>query len=136
MKLFDQVKYTEKGEETIATVLEIRNLDHHDGENGEPLLHLGFFAPVLQFDAKGAATEKKVVGTHDAYSLVQFRIDVAHVSHEFSAEAEKAGLKGIYPGGRWSEIEITSAEPEDVAESTGLVLSETTETTETTEENS
>lgn len=109
MELFDSVKYIESGREIIATVLEIRHVDHHDGENGEPLLHLGFFAPVMGAAADGKPVPKKVVGTHDAWSLVQFRIDVAHASHSFSEEANKKGLKGIYAGGRWTEIVV--AEP-------------------------
>lgn len=113
MELNSTVIYTENGKEYTATVLEIRYLDHHQGENGEPLLHLGYFAPVL--DAEGKP--KKLIGTQDQNSLVQFRIDVAHESHEFSPEAGRKGLKGTYPGGRWREIE-PSTQPA-MADSTG-----------------
>lgn len=101
MQLNDIVNFTENGKEYKATVLAIRNLDHHDGENGEPLLHLGYFATVL--DAQG--DPKNLVGTQAQNELVQFRLDVAHSSHTFSEEANRKGFKGVYPGGRWTELD-------------------------------
>lgn len=105
MQTYDTVKYTENGESVIATILEIRYLDHHNGQDGEPLLHLGFFAPVLD----GQGNQKKLVGTQHQGDLVQFRIDVAHESHEYDEAAVRAGFKGVYPGGRWSEIRVEEA---------------------------
>lgn len=106
MNLLDQVTYSENGKDYLATVLGIRELDHHHGKSGEPLLHLGFFKPVL--DENGEP--KKLVGTSDAHQLVQFRVDVAHDSHEFDDIAQRKGFKGVYPGGRWKEI-AAAAEP-------------------------
>jgi hypothetical protein len=101
MKFGDQVIYTENGKEFSATVLSVRALDHHLGANDEPLLQLGFFAPVLAADHK---SEVSVIGTARQLELVQFRADVAHESHEFGAAAAEAKLTGIYPGGRWREV--------------------------------
>lgn len=110
MQINDTVIYTEQGKEYTATVLEIRNLDHHLGENDEPLLHLGFFAPLYKPGADGTLKRVSVVGTHEQNALVQFRLDVAHESHSFSAEANKEGLTGVYPGGRWSLAKVVVAE--------------------------
>ncbi len=93
MKFGDQVILIENGKEFSATVLSARILDHHLGENDEPLLALGFFVEV-----------PGVLGTARALELVQFRTDVAHESHEFGAAAAQAKLTGIYPGGRWKEL--------------------------------
>jgi len=94
IKEFDQVIYMEGGKKYNATVLGVRALDHHTGANGEPHLHLGFFAPV---------EGRTVIGTQDQDKLAQFRLDVVHESHEFDEAAQKAGHKGSYPGGRWKE---------------------------------
>lgn len=95
MKFGDQVVFIENGKEFSATVLSARILDHHLGENDEPLLALGFFVEV-----------PGVLGTARALELVQFRTDVAHESHEFGAAAAQAKLAGIYPGGRWREVNV------------------------------
>lgn len=100
MNFGDQVIFTENNKQFKATVLSARVLDHHLGANDEPLLQLGFFAPVLAPDGK---TEVNVIGTARQNELVQFRADVAHESHEFGAAAAEAKLAGIYPGGRWRE---------------------------------
>jgi hypothetical protein len=97
MKTGDIVVYTENGESFLATVLEVRELDHHMGENDEPLVHLGFFTPVMKPGANGKPVRVSLVGTHDQYTLAQFRLDVAHESHEFPAELKVSR----YPGGRW-----------------------------------
>lgn len=114
MNINDTVLYSENGEEFVATVLEIREVTHHSGENGEPLLHLGFFKPVMRADATGQLVRKSVVGTHEQHDLVQFRFDVAHESHSFGEAANKAGLKGTYPGGRWRHVVPVEVAPDDV----------------------
>lgn len=109
MKFGDQVLFTESGKEFTATVLSARILDHHMGSNDEPLLSLGFFSEV-----------PGVLGTARQNELVQFRSDVAHETHEFSPDMASKGLKGIYPGGRWSEI--VTAPPALVATDAGEVI--------------
>src|ERR1700722_14156799 len=99
MKTGDVVVYTERGDSFIATVLDVRELEHHVGKNGEPLLHLGFFATAFEPDGAGKMQKARLVGTHRQDQLAQFRLDVAHVSHEFPAELRLPK----YPGGRWSE---------------------------------
>ncbi|HEY2496549.1 MAG TPA: hypothetical protein VGK24_05730 [Candidatus Angelobacter sp.] len=97
MKFGDAVTYTENGQEFNAAVLGLRDLDHHVGENGEPLIHLAFFKETAQ----------PVIGTSRQAELVQFRTDVAHESHAFSNEAREANrrnpLPTIYAGGRYRE---------------------------------
>jgi hypothetical protein len=111
MQINDNVLYTENGVGYVATVLEIREFDHHMGENGEPLLHLGFFKPVMKADATGKMVRKAIVGTHEQFDLVQFRLDVVHDSHSFGEEAQKKGFSGVYPGGRWQYITFEAAPP-------------------------
>ena len=107
MQINDSVLYNELGKDFVATVLEIRELDNHSGANGEPLLHLGFFAPVFKPGADGKLARVSMAGTHQQTDLVQFRFDVAHVSHSFDP---KLGL-ATYPGGRWREAVISEPEP-------------------------
>lgn len=111
MKFGEQVIFTENGKEYFATVLSARALDHHTGANDEPLLQLGFFKEVLDpADPKHEAT-LNVIGTARQNELVQFRADVAHESHEFGAAAAAVNLTGIYPGGRWREINPVALPP-------------------------
>lgn len=106
MKFGDRVIFIENGEEFNATVLSSRVLDHHTGENDEPLLSLAFFKPVMAPGPQGFPVEKNVIGTAQQGDLVQFRHDVAHVSHEYSEEYLKeynGGRPMTYAGGRWTE---------------------------------
>jgi hypothetical protein len=122
----ETVIYTEGGVEYEATVLGSRLLDDHNGSEEEPLLTLGFFKPVTRpgQDGKTPVTVG-VIGTSEMSKLVQFRIDVAHESHQFSDEAKKQyhavyggtaipqkdkTIKHVvtYPGGRWKEKEIST----------------------------
>lgn len=107
MNVNDTVIYTESEKDYVATVLEIRELENHLGKNGEPLLHLGFFAPVFKPSASGIPTRVSLVGTHQQYDLCQFRLDVAHVTHEFDAKLKLP----TYQGGRWKEATVV-ANPE------------------------
>ena len=117
MKINSTVLYTENGQDYVATVLEIRKLEHHSGKSGEPLLHLGFFKQVMIKDFSGQLVRKSVIGTQAQNDLVQFRLDVAHESHEFGSAANKVGLKGVYPGGRWKFAEEVSPATRDEADS-------------------
>jgi hypothetical protein len=103
MKNGDLVVYSESGKSYLATVLGVRELEHHSGKDGEPLLHLGFFAPVFEPDSTGKLKEVSVIGTHRQEHLAQFRLDVVHESHEFAAHLKAPA----YPGGRWKEFEST-----------------------------
>ena len=97
MNTGDIVVYTENEQSYLATVLEVRELEHHMGKDDEPLLHLGYFAPVFKPGADGKPARVKLAGTHDQYSLAQIRLDVAHESHEFPEKLKQPR----YPGGRW-----------------------------------
>jgi hypothetical protein len=103
MKIGDSVLYSEQGQDYVATVLEIRNLDNHLGSNGEPLLHLGFFAQKFKPGANGLLTRASIAGTHEQYDLAQFRFDVAHISHSFDPKLKLP----TYPGGRYREVVIS-----------------------------
>lgn len=109
MNVNDVVLYTESGQTAIATVLEVRYLDNHLGAKGEPLLHLGFFSPVMAPGANGKPQRVSVVGTHQQYDTCQFRLDVAHKSHSFDVKMNRP----MYPGGRWEAIHIIPTEVED-----------------------
>jgi hypothetical protein len=107
MQFGDPVIYVEGGKQYLALVVGQRSLEHHEGENGEPLLNLAFVKEVLD----GAGNVRNVTGTVRENELVQFRHDVAHDSHAFSDEAREALTKsghmypgGEIPGGRWREI--------------------------------
>lgn len=103
MKFGDRVLYSEAGKTWTVTVVGIHEADGHFGANGEPLLDLAWFAPVL--DVRG--NEVRVVGTGQQNELVQWRHDVAHVSHAFEAaffERSKQTPITNYPGGRWMEV--------------------------------
>jgi hypothetical protein len=107
MKFGDPVIYVEGGKEYLALVVGTRSLEHHEGENDEPLLNLAFVKEVLD----GAGNVRNVTGTVREPELVQFRHDIAHESHAFSDEAREALTKsgnmypgGEIPGGRWREI--------------------------------
>lgn len=121
MKFGDRVIFTEGGVEYQAIVLRQRFLDDHLGANDEPLLDIGFFKPVMKPGPDGVLVIKDVVGTEAQSELVQFRIDVAHETHEFSGSAKQKyhlqynGVRRVvdgevehhvnYPGGRWKELE-------------------------------
>lgn len=122
MKFGDPVIYTENGTDYVATVLATRELDHHAGADGQPLLQIGFFAlPTINrgIPAPGAtiaaapdpdSVVRTVLGTSRQNDLVQFRADVAHQSHAFGPEAhadaatKRQILPTIFTGGRWREI--------------------------------
>ena len=130
MQINDTVTYRENGVDHTATVLGVRELDHHLGEDGEPLLHLGFFNPqpgllgtqrqpeLAQFRLDVVHLSHKfdldaarpgLLGTQRQPELAQFRLDVVHLSHKFDLDAARAGLRGIYPGGRWFKAETSTA---------------------------
>lgn len=98
--LYSEVIFTELGKDYPATVLATRPLEYHEGADGEPLIHIGYFTPVVNPDG----TVKNVIGTQDQMALVQWRYDVAHQSHSFSEEAELAGFKDPYTGGRYRGV--------------------------------
>lgn len=122
MKFGDPVIYTENGTDYLATVMATRELDHHAGADGQPLLHIGFFAlPTINrgIPAPGATVAaapdpdsvvRTVLGTSRQNELVQFRPDVAHQSHAFGPDAhadaaiKRQILPAILSGGRWREI--------------------------------
>lgn len=139
------VKYTEFGKEHLAFPIASRDMEHHLGDNSEPLLSLVFVKqPALNECArchfpehahgKPVAPEAKAVPC-DTFvppprstvlqpsDFVQIVHDVAHESHGFTdeqiQERRKAGLSDYpgnqIPGGRWREL--SSAEI-----SSGLVI--------------
>lgn len=109
MKFGDAVLYRESNQLYTATVLGVRVLDDHSGEDDEPLLHLGFFKEVTTPGPNGIPIPKAVVGTSAQDGLVQFRLDVAHESHIYTAaQQQKYGI-AVYPGGRWQEINTAPA---------------------------
>ena len=117
MKTGDTVLYSESGKSYLATVLGVRELEHHSGKDGEPLLHLGFFAPVFEPDATGKLKEVSVIGTHRQEQLAQFRVDVVHDSHEFAAHLKVP----VYPGGRWKGPVVESQDIDKILGFTEVV---------------
>ena len=120
MKTEDVVMYTERGKSYLATVLGVRELEHHSGSDGELLLHLGFFAPAFEPDGMGKLKQVSLVGTHRQDQLAQFRLDVAHESHKFPAHLKMPA----YPGGRWKGPVV---EAEDIGKIMANNLDESTE---------
>lgn len=108
MNIGDSVIFTEQGREFNATVLKVRHLDDHFGSNEEPLLHLGFFLIPERPGPDGIPRPVDLVGTHQQYDVVQFRLDVAHESHSWSEKQQVKYSKREYPGGRWREATISS----------------------------
>jgi hypothetical protein len=104
MKFGDVVLYEEMNKLYTATVLGVRVLDDHSGEDDESLLHLGFFKEVTQPGPNGIPVPKTVIGTSAQDGLVQFRLDVAHESHTYTAAQQLKYGVAVYPGGRWQEI--------------------------------
>lgn len=126
------VIFTEFGKEHKALVIGARSIEHHDGANDEPLLNLVIVQPLIAdacadcgnrrvYHGKPAPVHLRVCKefvepdpqpTVNLNDLVQIVTDVAHESHEFSADQlialHKQGLAaypgGSYPGGRWREI--------------------------------
>jgi hypothetical protein len=94
------VKYLEAGKEYDALIVGQSRFvqPSHHGVGDQPLVHLVFVKP----------NPNQQTGLGD---LIQWRHDVAHVSHEFSKEdREKANAAGhplpeSYPGGRWKEAD-------------------------------
>lgn len=118
LKFGDPIVFIENEKEINAIFLRSRILDDHLGSNGEPLVDLGFFQQVTAPGPDGKLVIRDLVGTDWATDIVQFRIDVPHVSHEFSQEAKKKLMRiyggtevthpvgdpsphCVYPGGRW-----------------------------------
>lgn len=113
MKFGDVVIYKEFGTEFPALVLSTRELEHHSGENGEPLINLAFVKQVKN----GAGDVVNVSGSSREAEQIQFRHDIAHESHEFSADAKeeltRLGLLppgGSIPGGRYVEASVLKSE--------------------------
>lgn len=102
MKVGELVIYTEGGKDFNALVLGERHIADHMGKQDEPLLSLAFVRERL--DSFGNSLP--LHGTGQQSELVQFRLDVAHVSHEYDEEQQKKYSRKSYDGGRWS----TSAE--------------------------
>jgi hypothetical protein len=131
MKFGDPLIYIENGKEIPAIVLRTRVLDDHMGANGEPLVDLGFFQQVTIPGTDGKPVVRELTGTDWATDMVQFRIDVPHVSHGFTPEAQEKlmaiyggtrlqteeGIKHhcTYPGGRWKELTPPEPEAEEAA---------------------
>lgn len=115
------VKYIEFGKEHMAFPIASRDLEHHTGENNEPLLSLVFVKPVLDpLDPEKKKT-LNLAGTVNESQLVQIRHDVAHESHAFTPEQIQARRDAGFstypgnqiPGGRWREL--SSDELDDLA---------------------
>ena len=112
MKFGDVVIYSEGGEEYNAIVLGEREghfqyrdggalvSADHKGKNGEPLLTLVFAKQRLD----AAKQPLPIHGTGHTESLAQFRLDVAHESHEYTDKQKKQLEKTAYDGGRWREV--------------------------------
>jgi hypothetical protein len=112
MKFGDVVIYSEGGEEYNAIVLGEREghfqyrdggalvSADHKGKNGEPLLTLVFAKQRLD----AAKQPLPIHGTGQTESLAQFRLDVAHESHEYTDKQKKQLEKTAYDGGRWREV--------------------------------
>jgi hypothetical protein len=111
------VIYSEFGVEHKAFPIAARELEHHAGENAEPLLSLVFVKPVLD-----PLTHEpvNVAGTSREGDLVHIVHDVPHESHAFSEDQLKAIAKtgvntvqaypgGQMPGGRWRELDTPVA---------------------------
>lgn len=116
MKFGTVVIYKEFGQEFPALVVSSRELEHHAGENGEPLVNLVFVREVKN----GAGEVINVSGSSREAEAVQFRHDVAHDSHAFSEEAKaelvRAGQLppgGEVPGGRYVEAGYHDLEAKD-----------------------
>jgi hypothetical protein len=132
MKFGDVVIYKEFGREFPALVLSSRELEHHSGENGEPLINLVFVKEVKN----GAGEVINVSGSSREAEALQFRHDIAHESHEFTdAAKEELTRKGLLPpggeipGGRYIEAAVIeehdssdNSEPVTVASTEGEAL--------------
>lgn len=121
MKVGTVVIYTEgvdqKTKQPIefnALVLGERFIEHHLGEDDEPLLTLAFAKE--RTDAAGVPLP--VHGTGQTSELVQIRLDVVHESHEYSEEKQREYGKKQYDGGRWREVAARAPEqaPEQTAD--------------------
>jgi hypothetical protein len=108
-KFGDGVVYVQGDAKFLALVIGSRSLEHHLGEDDEPMLHLVFVQK--QKDAFGKDIEPTVGGIGEM-NLVRVEHDVPHFSHEFSDEQKEAIQKsgvtfdavypgGKIPGGRW-----------------------------------
>lgn len=128
------VKYTEFGKEHFALVIGSRELEHHAGENDEPMLSLVIVKPVL--DPTDHKTELKIAGTSREGDLVTIVHDVPHESHAFSAEQldamHKTGITvaqvypgNAIPGGRWHGRDEVVAEADEEVLPVGAVTPET-----------
>lgn len=104
MKFGDPVIYVENGVKYNAIVVSSRTYDDHMGAEDEPMLDLAFFKEVMVPGPKGQMIPKKVIGTVDQGSLAQFRVDVAHDSHEYDEDQQRKYNKKVYEGGRWSHF--------------------------------
>jgi hypothetical protein len=107
MTFGDVVIFTEGGKTYNALVLSERVLEHHLGEDDQPMLNLVFIQEKLDGQGKPVA----MIGTGLVSELMQFRYDVVHDSHAFSDQAkkdlaEKGHLPpaGVMPGGRWKSV--------------------------------
>jgi hypothetical protein len=110
----DVVIYMEGGQEFKALVLGERpgNFTYRDGgqtfnedhcgKNGEPTLTLAFAKQRLDPFKQPLPLH----GTGQMSELVQFRTEVAHESHEYSAGAKKHFGRNQYDGGRWREVAV------------------------------
>lgn len=97
MKVGDRVIYEEGGKQFNALVIGERTIADHLGADDEPLLSLIFAKERL--DSFG--NPLPLHGTGQQSELVQFRVDVAHLSHEYNEDQQRKYSRKSYDGGRW-----------------------------------
>jgi hypothetical protein len=94
----------------FALVIGEHHIEHHKGENGEPLLTLVIFRPPIH---PGTFEQVKLLGSGRMSDLCPILTDVPHESHKFTdAQIEELRKQGIvYPGNylgaaRWREVTL------------------------------
>lgn len=120
MNVGEVVLYSEGGKDFNALVLGERQISEtipdehgnkyaasHAGKNGEALVTLCFAKERL--DHAGAPLPSGH-GTGQTTELVQYRLDVAHESLEYTADQKRYYGKSAYDGGRWRFVPKPAAD--------------------------